>query len=190
MNFQWYWGDMDRQFYSLCKCNLRHFWHTIADRQKKHQFDTSVKYLVSGFMIVCGMSSCSSQSQCSYKVVTWGSKKKEKTFHTNHTTELINWIRHHFIQGLITLEKPSAKFHDNILKATLFKCVLKMVDFTCVPAQEGGDGSFLSWPPMIHQLSTQSQCWCDRLEMVSHQNPWSEKWKRFHYTYSRIAHHE
>uniref|UniRef100_A0A3P8SD21 Metalloendopeptidase n=1 Tax=Amphiprion percula TaxID=161767 RepID=A0A3P8SD21_AMPPE len=46
------------------------------------------------------------------------------------------------------------------------------VDFTCVPAQEGGDCSFLPWSPVIHQLSTQSQSRCDGLEIVSHQNAW------------------
>lgn len=47
--------------------------------------------------------------------------------------------------------------------------ILRVV-LTCVSAQEGGDSSFLSWSPVVHKLPTQSQCWCDRLEVVGHQN--------------------
>lgn len=47
---------------------------------------------------------------------------------------------------------------------------IDQVCFTCVPAQEGGDNSFLPWSPVVHEFTTQSQCWCDGLEIVGHQN--------------------
>lgn len=48
------------------------------------------------------------------------------------------------------------------------------VNFTCVPAQKGGDGSFLTRSPVVHQLPTKSQRWCDRLEIVGHQDSWKK----------------
>ncbi|TNN89197.1 hypothetical protein EYF80_000485 [Liparis tanakae] len=36
--------------------------------------------------------------------------------------------------------------------------------------EQGGDHSFLPRSPVVHYLSTESQSWCDGLEIVAHQN--------------------
>lgn len=124
---------------------------------------TCVMYLIIGFVIVCSMSSCASQGHCSYVVVTCHTDNKtvrwnkEPLYLSDNKWE--NWCVH------ILWQSEQSKFE---------KSEYKHVDFTCVPAQEGGDSSFLPWSPVVYKLTTQSQCWCDRLEIMGHQNSWEK----------------